>query len=117
VRLNRKYILLGIVVSVIITVALIVILDPFMFSYTKVKVVEGQTTSITLEGNTYKFQITGHSYNISTHERTGTYFKIFSGKQSYDCSAIEGKRHTTFGIQVIVSEVAWDYIVLLVKSL
>jgi len=40
-----------------------------------------------------------------------------SGKQSRDCSAIEGKIYTAFGIEVIVSEVAWDYIVLLVKSL
>jgi hypothetical protein len=42
---------------------------------------------------------------------------LFSGKQSRDCSAIEGKIYTVFGIEVIVSEVAWDYIVLLVKSL
>jgi len=77
-------------------------------SYTKIKVVEGQTTVVTFDDNKYFF-----SYKWGTPPDK---FKVATGVLTYkNFPATKGSTYHAFGLEIVVSEVHPDYIILLVK--
>lgn len=78
-------------------------------SYTKVTVVMGQVAVYEHDNNRYSF-----TYRY-LDPSDSTYFTVNSYLQQKTFSTTEGATYTAFGIEIKVSEVHSDYIVLLVK--
>jgi len=88
------------------------------FSYTKVKALAGTPKDIEIEGNKYVF--TYKYRDIFFPNLSDDKFYVFVGltKETYKgFPLIEGEKYEAFGIEIIVSEVHSDYIILLVKPL
>lgn len=87
-------------------------------SYTKVKVLAGMPKDIEIEGNKYVF--TYKYRDIFYPDLSDDKFYVFVGltKEAYKgFPLIEGEKYEAFGVEIVVSEVHSDYIVLLVKPL
>ena len=88
------------------------------FSYTKVKVLAGVPKDVEIEGNKYVF--TYKYRDILFPDLSDDKFYVFVGvtKETYKgFPLIEGEKYEAFGIEIMVSEVHSDYIILLIKPL
>lgn len=81
--------------------------------YTRVKVLIGGSTSVTLVGFDYTFEYKYGNYNqtypIEIHSSQATYYSSLP--------SVQGRQYNVLGLQVIISEVADTYVILLVKPL
>ena len=88
------------------------------FSYTEVRVLAGMPKDIEIEGNKYVF--TYKCKDILFPDLSDDKFYVFVGltKEAYKgFPLIEGEKYDAFGIEIIVSKIHSDYIVLLVKPI
>lgn len=95
-------VLIGLVVGLIIPINLLSLFS--QSSYRKITLAEGQVATVEFDQNTYGFT------------KEGDFIYVVSGtlKQT-TLSATEGSVYKVFGIEIVVSEVHVDYVVLLVK--
>jgi len=102
-------ILIGIAVGAVSSIAFIRVLPSSQSSYTKLTVLQDTWTSITIEGNEYVFRFSPQTSSIDlSNGQTQLYPSL---------SATQGAKYEWRGVEIIVSEVHSDYIVLLVKPL
>lgn len=105
---------IAVLLTSIIILTVIVLNGPIIYSafqnsmqqssYTKVTVVEGQVARVEFEDNVYAFAYMHEQFVIITP---------LAGFRYYD--VVEGAVYSDLGIEIVVSEVHSDYIVLLLK--
>ena len=110
-KVDRKSLVLGILIGIVVgavsSIALTTVLPLSSSQSTKLTVLKDTWNSITISGNEYAFRFSGSSIDLSNGQ-----------EQLYpSLSATQGARYEWRGIEIVVSEVHSDYIVLLVKSL